>query len=255
MNLVLSTVLIFIIILPGLSSRLSYFTYPFSNGARYSDFTKEIFNSIPIGIIIHFIYILIVELTTKFIIDFNDISFLIIGKEDNNRLSLISNNIHDNIFNIIIYLICLIIFSSFLGWILKKIVIICKLDKCQYFRFNNKWYYILTGRIIDVEGLTGESNKIELIGVDILCKVGNANVIYIGLLANNYLNNSGDLDAITLLYPSRRNFEDDNKKEYYDIPSDILYIPSKDIININVRYFNFKDEDSEKQKSDGLTGK
>ncbi|MDX1936449.1 MAG: hypothetical protein SFU21_05015 [Flavihumibacter sp.] len=250
MNLALSTVLIFIIVSPGLIARLSYFTFPFSNQARSSDFTKEVFWAIIPGFFIHFIYIGIIETTTKFFLKFSDISFLLLGKEDNYRLNKISLNIHENLGYISSYFVGLFLFSFLIGFLSKKIVLRYRLDKWSFFRFTNKWYYLLSGRILDVEPLEGDSSNIGIVGIDVLCNVGGNQIIYIGFLNNYYLSGNGDLDAITLKYPVRRPLivnsmqqqsetqQVDNESIYYTIPSDILYIPNKDIVNINIRYFS-----------------
>lgn len=253
MNLALSTVLIFIIISPGLIARLSYFTYPFSNQARSSDFTKEVFWAVIPGLFIHFIYIGLIEVNTTFFVKFTEITFLLMGKEDNVRLNKVSLNIHENLGYILTYFFFLYVISFFVGFFSKKIVLKYKLDRWDFFRFTNKWYYLLSGRILDIEPLEGDASNIGMVGIDVLCNVGGSQIIYIGFLNNYYLSGNGDLDGITLKYPVRRPLKPDlakqsydtsnnesptNGSEYYNIPSDILYIPNKDIININIRYFS-----------------
>src|SRR5689334_22860020 len=110
MDLALSTVLLFLIISPGLVSRFCYFTHPFSNQARYSEFITEIFWSVIPGLIIHFIFLQSVEFFTKHTISINDVLFLIRGADDNKRLDTIGLNIKNNISNITLYFITLLAF-------------------------------------------------------------------------------------------------------------------------------------------------
>jgi hypothetical protein len=90
-----------------------------------------------------------------------------------------------------------------------------------------------------MDNSASSSTEITVTVVDVLCKVGNQNIIYIGELVNYYLNKSAELDAILLRYPMRRKLDDDNAENpYYSIPSDYLYIPYKDVANLNINYFN-----------------
>lgn len=242
MSFALATVLLFIIIIPGLVARFCYFTFPFSNQARQVDLITEIFWSIVPGFTIQFIYLIIVEHLTKYNVNFPYIGALINGiKEENISLvSAVMNNIHKNIFEIIEYNIILLTVAAIIGFLFKFVVRGFRLDiRFNFFRFNNKWFYILSGEILDIErgGIT--SREITVIGIDILCRVGNENILYIGELANYYLNSTGDLDALLIRYPMRRKFLDDKQEPdtYYNIPSDYLYIPYRDIVNLNINYF------------------
>ncbi len=242
MSFALATVLLFIIIIPGLVARFCYFTFPFSNQARQVDLITEIFWSIVPGFTIQFIYLIIVENITKYYVNFPYTGALINGiKEENISLvSAVMNNIHKNIFEIIEYNIILLIIAALIGFFFKFIVRSLRLDiRFNFFRFNNKWFYILSGEILDIERGGTTSREITVIGIDILCKVGNDNILYIGELANYYLNSTGDLDALLVRYPMRRKFLDDKLETdpYYNIPSDYLYIPYRDIVNLNINYF------------------
>ena len=242
MSFALATVLLFIIIVPGLVARFCYFTFPFTNQARQIDLVTEIFWSIIPGFAIQFIYIVVVEHFTIFRINFPFIGALINGiKEENIFLvSAVMNNIHEYILEIVVYNITLLAISAFIGYFLKIIVRWLRLDiRYNFFRFNNKWFYILSGEILDIENGEKTSREITVIGVDILCKVGGENILYIGELANYYLNSTGDLDALLIRYPIRRKFLDDDLGEgsYYNIPSDYLYVPYRDIVNLNINYF------------------
>jgi len=242
MDFAFSTVLVLLIILPGFVARFFYFTHPFSSGARKIEITTEFFWAFVPGIFIHFIYISLVEFFTKYTINFDYVLYLLIGKEDNNKLNEIAGNIHANIIHILWYIFILLILSCMIGLIFKRLVLILALDlRTEFFRFGNKWYYILSGRLLDMDEYRGGSKDISLIGIDALCNVGGESIIYMGELVNYYLSGDGSLDALLLRYPGKRKLSDDanegHRDEYYEIPSDYLYLPYKEIININVRYF------------------
>jgi hypothetical protein len=193
-----------------------------------------------------------VEHITKFRVNFPFIGALINGiKEENISLvSAVMNNIRQNIREILAYNLLLLSISASIGFFLKSLVRKLRLDiRFNFFRFNNKWFYILSGEILDIERGDKRSGEITVVGIDILCKVGNENVLYIGELANYYLNSTGDLDAVLIKYPFRRRFLEDNleeekdpeeKSKYYQIPSDYLYIPYRDVVNLNINYFELE---------------
>jgi hypothetical protein len=245
MSFALSTVLLFLIVVPGLVARFCYFTYPFSNDARAMDLLTEVFWSVVPGFGLQFAWVKLVEGITSWRISFPIIGELLIGiKDDNAReISRIMDNIHSHIWPIVIYQLLLILASGGFGFLLKRIVLKFSLDtKFRFLRFSNKWYYILSGRILDMDDSPSSSMDVTIIGIDLLCKVGNEVIIYTGQLVNYYLNNSGDLDAVIIKYPFRRKFVDDNapdkQEAYYEIPSDFMYIPYRDVVNVNINYFN-----------------
>jgi len=131
-------------------------------------------------------------------------------------------------------------FAALIGFLFKFLVRSLRLDiRIDFFRFSNKWYYILSGEILDMDNYRFGSRDITITGVDVLCNVGSEPIIYVGQLVSYYLNKEGDLDAVLIRYPLRRKLSDDEStpEDYYSIPGDFLYIPNKDIINLNVRYF------------------
>src|SRR4051812_39806853 len=108
MDFAFSTLLILLIILPGFVARFFYFTYPFSSGARKIELATEFFWAFIPGIFIHFFYIYLLEAFTNYIINFDYVLFLLIGKEDNLKLNEIAQNIHENCINILIYIFILL---------------------------------------------------------------------------------------------------------------------------------------------------
>lgn len=238
MDFAFSTILLFLIIAPGLVARYCYFTHPFANDARSSELISEVFWSIIPGILIQLSFAKFLPSLFGYNIKLTDIGFLLIGKDDNQRLDLIMQNIQNNILPIIVYNLFILCTAASIGILSKEFVRLTKLDKrSEFFRFSNKWFYIMSGEILDTDNSKDSSGDIDLTLVDVLCKVGNENILYMGELVNYYLTKNGDLDSILLRYPMRRKLSEDNQEDpYYQIPSNFLYIPDRDILNINLRY-------------------
>jgi hypothetical protein len=122
-------------------ARFCYFTFPFKNQVRSIDFITEVFWSVIPGFIIQFIFIGIVGLFTNYHVNFSYIGSLIIGfkEDDTQRLAAVMQNIYENLFNIIAYNVCIILFSAALGYVLMRAVRIFGLDtRFDFFTFNNK---------------------------------------------------------------------------------------------------------------------
>jgi hypothetical protein len=243
--------------MPGLVARFCYFTFPFANQARSSDFITEVFWSVVPGFFLQFIGIFSAEWISSYKISFPLVGALLYGITDdkNHILSGYMQNIHDHLGAVLLYNLFIITFSALLGFSLKAIVRGFRLDiRFDFFRFNNKWFYILSGEILDMDDSSQSSKDVTVIGLDILCKVGNENIIYIGELVNYYLTNTGDLDAVLIRYPYRRKLSEDkspavppsdssessDNSSYYEIPSDYLYIPYRDVVNLNINYYDLK---------------
>lgn len=117
-------------------------------------------------------------------------------------------------------------------------------------RFNNDWYYLFSGRILDVPGTIGNSADIEWAIVSVVVETKEGAYIIRGVLEAYFLSKDG-LDRIYLSAVYRRKLGDDleaKKKSgnldeddrYYSMPGEFFVIPYKEIKNINVDYFRLE---------------
>jgi hypothetical protein len=243
MNLLFASVLLFIIFSPGIIFRWSYFSPPFSRRTIQSTIFQDIFWAIIPGLFINFVCLALIKKYYNIEIDFKTLGFLLLPNNDSTLLQNSFDKIQVNQGNIIKYLITTIAISSILGYSLKWAVRILKLDrKFQLFRFSNKWHYLLSGEILDFPGIPDKFSNITVKGIDVLCQIGNKEIIYLGELIYYHIDSNGELDSIILRYPFRRDLDnDDNDPEkFYEIPCRFLIVPAKTILNINIRYFNIR---------------
>ena len=105
MSFAISTVLLFIIVAPGLVARFCYFTFPFANKVRSIDFITEVFWSVIPGFIIQFLGVALVERFSSFRVSFPIIGALLMGTRDGNdqQMGSIMDNIHHSLFPILLY--------------------------------------------------------------------------------------------------------------------------------------------------------
>jgi len=112
-------------------------------------------------------------------------------------------------------------------------------------------YYPFSGRILD------NPENVEFVQVDILVKSDHGNLIYCGILNNYYLSPDGSIDKIYLLNVYRRSFSSDSIEEsknfldkelddrYYNMPGEYFVIFGREILNINVTYYNLIENSTE----------
>lgn len=240
MNLVFGTVLLFLIFSPGIIFRFSYFSRPFSTRAIHSNIIQDIFWSIIPAIFINFLALSFFKHYFKKELDFQILGFLLLPNNDSNLLKTSFENIAKYQNDIIEYIGIVLFISIVLGYSFKELVRFFKLDrKYLFFRFSNKWHYILSGEILDFPDVPDEFSELNFKGIDILCEIGGNEIIYIGELMYYYIDANGELDSILLRYPFRKNLKD-RRGKYYEIPCRYLIILTKTILNINVRYFNIE---------------
>ncbi|ALU74991.1 hypothetical protein [Tenacibaculum finnmarkense] len=265
MNIAVSTLLILILILPGIVLRKFYYSEEFSSQYTSKNLFELILSSFIPSLFIHGISIIIVGF-------FNyKIEFQILGQllSSRNYPKEAYENIDLNILNIFVYLIISILISSILGYISKKIIRKNLLDsKFKIFRFQNSWHYIITGEFFNFKRASYDLPKdkiksIDFTHVDVLVETQEGTIIYDGFLVDYELSNKNDLKYITLKNVQRRylnasSINEGNNPEslsendgtinqnnpYYQIPGHILVIPYEKIININFSYYRFIEIDN-----------
>jgi hypothetical protein len=247
LSLVLSTILLAILLLPGLFFRKFYYSEEFSKEYFRQSFSETVLSAFFPSLVLHFLWYFIIQIF-GYKIDIQVIGSLIFFNPNNT----VFENISSNAFNILLYNISIIFAGSILGYFTKKAVRALKLDRRQkLFRFQNSWHYILKGEFFefpraafDLE--TNSVEEIEFVFIDALVSTPEGTIIYDGVLVDYELTNDGGLDFISLKGVQRRFLKDDFKKEglnvdnYYKIPGHILIIKYSEILNLNFSYYKLE---------------
>lgn len=242
MNLAISSLIIFIIVSPAILARRIYFTKELSKSFVSRNTLQEIFSSIFLSFILHFLWSGTVELI-GFKIDFKIVFELLFNPQAITDYT----NITTNIYKIFLYFTSLAIVSTIFGYGIRNIVRVYKLDrKSTLLRYDNTWYYIFSGEVLDIEKYNkNKSVTSDNIGqrvVDVLTKSDEKYVLYRGSLIDYQLNDNNSVDFIVLAAPRKQVIGEDVTK---DITSNYFIIPYSEILNINIKYLEIDVENIE----------
>lgn len=143
------------------------------------------------------------------------------------------------------YFISLTLVSMLFSFFIRNVVRTYNLDrKFKLLRYDNNWYYIFSGEVLDIEEYNKNSNvnskQINERIVDVLTKSGDKYVLYRGNLVDYQLNGNNSVDYIVLSSPRKQIVgEEDTVK---DISSNYFVIPYNEILNINIKYLTIEED-------------
>jgi len=238
MNLAISSLIIFIIVSPAILARRVYYTRELSKSFTLRNTLQEIFSAVLLSFILHFVWIQLVE-ALGYAIDFEITFKLLLNPDSINKYDDITNNIRA----IFSYFISLAIAATIISFFIRNLIRTYKIDrKLKMFRYDNNWYYIFSGEVLDIE----EYNKNRDISsdtindriVDVLTKSGDKYILYRGNLVDYQLNGNNSVDYIVLSSPRKQVVGEDETK---DITSNYFVIPYTEVLNINIKYLTIEE--------------
>ncbi len=254
MNLPLSTFLIFLFLIPGILYRRFYYSEEFSKQYFKESFFGVFSSTFLPSLVLHSIGLIIVNLLTSHYINLN----VVIDLVSKNPSESTIENVNNNIYLIIIYNFLLSLLAGLIGYLLRKIVRLNKLDReWKAIRFRNSWHYIVKGEFFDFDRANIELSNdtvedIEFVFVSALVEVKESTFIYDGILVDYELNDQDSLNYITITASKRRkitddceieeNIKKDNSNNYYPIEGHILLLKYSEIKNLNFTYYTLERE-------------
>lgn len=287
MNLTLGFIALFIsIIIPGILFRRFFFYGEFSKQFNTKDpVLHSIFFSVIPGIVIQIFAFIIYSLSLGFNSSFLDV-FTIFrditsdGSNETQEATKIFINYH--IITFFIYSIGVFVFASLVGWLCSRIIRVLNWDKkYKLFRYNNQWYYIFSGEVLnmkkfeDAHNVSFRDNKGHeqdtlMTYADILVSVSEQNdrkELYTGYVVDYDLKSDdiSQLDKIYLIdthrYKKKDKVNDENGAEIKDenptqsrnrlkVPGDIFVLNAKNIVNLNLTYVPSLKKRIEKEKKE-----
>lgn len=248
MNLLLSSILLFILVAPGLIFRFSYLQGTYAKLNFKVSAIDEIFWALLPALFLQFASILVLENFFDARIRI-EIFYQLLNGDASPGIDFIA--IRAGLFQFLIYTASLILISAALGRLFRLIIRMSRLDiRYRFFRLNNEWHYLFSGEILDFPDVIGESENIEIIQIDLLANIGEGSVIYSGILQDYYLSKDNGLDRIYLSQVHRRKLKDDLAhadqsnvqkldERYYQMPGELFVIHYDKIMNMNVTYHRF----------------
>lgn len=235
MNIAFTSILLFLILVPGFILRLSYRSSKYSVKNLNRGFISELTYAIVPAILLQFLAISFANHFTDYKIDFEVLGYLVLGVDEKLIIQESFRNIRDNLSVIFAYNILLFIFAGVFGQIGLRLVRYYRWDRIiPSFRFSNRWSYILSGECLDFPDVPDTFEQVYYTTVDVLTELGGKKILYTGELFHYYIDVHGDLKEIHLRYPERRDF--DISGAYYKIKSRFIIIPNSSIINMNINY-------------------
>ena len=128
--------------------------------------------------------------------------------------------------HIFLYFVGLYFFSELLGWLFHRLVRYFHLDRKNWlksFRFDNDWYYILTGEVLDFPDESYKNragmhrpeinaDERKATAVAALVDVKDKTYLYLGVLVDFFFDASGNLDRLLLVGAKRRSMDRDKNK-------------------------------------------
>lgn len=253
MNIALSTVVLFILLIPGLLFRRFYYTEEFSKEYFKQTFFGTFLSAFIPSLIFHsFWYYL-----AKFFghpIDLSVIGNLLTGS--NNKE--IYNAIDSSIGRIILYNGSIAVTAGLAGFFFKKIIRSKKLDRTyKLFRFQNSWHYVLKGEFFDFprasfDLIDTEVEEIEFVYIDALVDTNAGTILYEGIFVDYELSAEGGLNYITLKNTSRKflsevvekplpDKQSEIEEDKHSINGHIVVLPFHQIKNINLSYYRIEE--------------
>lgn len=254
MNFLFTTVLVLLLVAPGLAFFRAYHSGKFS--IRYSNLTltDQVFRSIAPGLTVQ---VLLFWLINNFEIfpykvKLDTLGLLLLGAKEDKSTRDVFNSISSHLGLILLYYISTVILGVLSGWGLRRFIRWQKLDRrFLWLRYDNRWYYLLSGELVETPEAPEElklkdAKHIDFVFVDILVKLEKSNVLYSGILGGYDLGQDGGLDNVHLIGCQRKNLTQHNLEdeevqlttnEYYPVAGDLLIIPYVQMLNINITYW------------------
>jgi hypothetical protein len=246
MNLVLGSLLLFILISPGLIFRFSYLQGTYAKLTFKVSAIEEIFWAVLISFFLQLSAIFFLEKVVGDNVRTDVVIQLVTGNQNADL-----NVVHESIPEFLTYTLLMLIISAIMGIAARLFIRKFKLDqKIQFLRFGNEWHYLFSGEILyKSKGI--DKSRITLIQVDVVVNSSEGFLIYSGTLDEFYLSKDNGLDRVYLRNVYRRKLKDDlgpNKhnfgyferhldERYYAMPGDLFVVTYDKIVNINITYY------------------
>jgi hypothetical protein len=157
------------------------------------------------------------------------------------------------------YLVSLYGASAVAGNLGHRAVRRLKLDhSTKTFRFDNYWYYMLTGEVLDFRENAGEGRRVDGVYLSAVVDHSSGSYLYRGIVSDFTFDRDGKLDTIVLADAHRRRLVDDREEEaapraavgpsapdqrYYEIRGDFLVLRYDELRTLNLDYFAVMLED------------
>jgi len=264
MNFAFSALVIFVLLLPGVVLNYTYSRgFWTSSPVSIQNYTDQIAQALIGAIVLHFLWGgILAQLGYTF--DLASILRLLLnsyGKDDQFfEQTIQSVTCCPN--QIVLYIVSSTTLAALLGYAGHWIVRSLKLDrKIDFLRFNNDWYYLLSGEVLefgDLKNFQDPPPQIDGVFFSAVVQLGERDYLFRGIVADFSYDHTGQLDKIVLRFAHRRALGKDREPgqprdpadlmyerdgRYYPIRGDFFVLKYKDIKTANVEYITILTEE------------
>jgi hypothetical protein len=262
MNFAFPALLVFLLVLPGIILRYSYARGPWGWASPTSmrRVSEELAYGVAFALVLHTAWLFLVG-CLGFDPDVEAMFLLLVGDfgERSLHLDRVVESVAGNYPGVAAYLVSLYAASAIAGNLGHRIVRGLKLDHLtKTFRFDNYWYYMLTGEVLDFRENAGEGRSVDGVYVSAVVDHQSGSYLYRGIVSDFTFDRDGALDTIVLTDAHRRRLADDREEgeprvpvgpsepdeRYYEIRGDFLVLRSREIRTLNLDYFAVTLEES-----------
>ncbi len=250
MSLAFSTIVLFILLLPGIAFRRLYYSEEFSQ--QY--FRENFFLVFTATVVPSLVFQLAGYWIASWFsppADLTVLAGLVSGGEE--AIAALGN-VERHLGRIVCHQAVVIGLAGLLGYQSRKAIRALKWDrKYKLFRYQNSWHYILRGEIFDfpradIDLLHDRVEEIEIVFVSAIQDTAAGTYLYDGILVDYQLTRSGGLLTLSLKAAKRRNLQDDAPtgtpndpdERYYPIRGNLLMLKYAELKNLNFTYYKLE---------------
>ena len=255
MSFAFPALLVFLLVLPGIILRYSYARGPWGWASPTSmrRVSEELAYGVAFALVLHAGWLLVVR-GLGFEPDVDSMLLLLVGNfgERSRYLDRVLASVPGHYSGVAGYLVSLYGASAVAGNLGHRAVRRLKLDhRTKTFRFDNYWYYMLTGEVLDFRENSAEGRRVDGVYLSAVVDHGAGSYLYRGIVSDFTFDRDGALDTIVLADAHRRSLADDRAESgppagvgpsepderYYEIRGDFLILRYSELRTLNLDYF------------------
>ncbi|HEY7482711.1 MAG TPA: hypothetical protein VH680_19520 [Gemmatimonadales bacterium] len=255
MNFAFPALLVFLLVLPGIILRYSYARGPWGWASPTSmrRVSEELAYGVAFALVLHAVWLALVR-WLGFQPDVAAMVLMLLGNfgAESQYLGQVLDSVAGYYPGIAGYLVSLYSAAAVAGNLGHRAVRRLRLDHLtKTFRFDNYWYYMLTGEVLDFRENAEDGREVDGVYCSAVVDHASGSYLYRGIVSDFTFDRDGALDTIVLMDAHRRRLTDDRAEDeprppvgpaapderYYEIRGDFLVLRASEFRTLNLDYF------------------
>jgi len=231
---------LFVLLLPGISFNKGYFSGEFSRNYLSTDFFGLLVNTIFPSLILYLVAFPIIYFLWGYFYDVRVLLGVISSNDDLVESSI--QTLDKFKLEITSFQVILNVLSYLIGKLSRNIILKYSLDTGnENFQFDNIWHYLVSARFLEINNIliNDSPEDVDLTFVDALVSVDGNTFIYTGVLIDYQLGKDGTLDLLIITKAQRKKVTGNNTGTYKDISGNYLVLKYSDLLNLNFSFIQF----------------